>query len=202
MLRISAVGLLLLTLFGFVGVHASDETISQNKDQVLELGQAPPGGGFTLQSSKGPVSLEDFRGKLVLLYFGYTRCPDICPTSLSLMVQALNGLGEAELERVQPIFISVDPIHDTPESLAEYAEFFHPNMVGLTGSEKAVADTAALYGAKYYEVVLKGAAFGYSVNHSSTIYLITPDGKLRFIFPHATPSSVMLEAIKYVLAGN
>ena len=202
MLRKTAVGLLLLTLLGSIGVQAADKTLPQSRDKVLELEHAPPGGDFTLQSSKGPVSLQDFRGKLVLLYFGYTRCPDICPTSLSFVIQAMNGLTDAEMEKVKPIFISVDPTHDTPDSLAEYTEYFHPNMIGVTGSETEVADVAALYGAKYYEVELKGSAFGYSVNHSAAIYLITPDGKLRFIFPHATPSSVMLEAIKYVLAGN
>lgn len=198
-------GLLWVLLFALVwsvAVQAGGDAPPQNRDKVLELEQAPPGGDFTLHSSKGPVSLQDFRGKVVLLYFGYTRCPDICPTSLSFVIQAMNGLTDAEVEKVKPIFISVDPTHDTPDSLAEYAEYFHPNMIGVTGSEKEVAEVAALYGAKYYEVELKGSAFGYSVNHSAAIYLITPDGTLRFIFPHATPSSVMLEAIKYVLAGN
>ncbi len=192
--------LFLLTLP--TGVQASSEATAQRRDKMLETVPAPPGGDFTLQSSKGPVSLQDFRGKVVLLYFGYTRCPDICPTSLAIMVQALNGLSAAELKLVQPIFISVDPTHDTPDGLTEYAEYFHSSMIGVTGSEKETADVAALYGAKYYEVALKGSAFGYAVNHSSAVYLITPDGTLRFIFPHATPSSVVLEAIKYVLAGN
>ena len=202
MLRNSNALLLLSVLFLSAGLQAASDVQPGSGDKVLELEQAPPGGDFTLQSNKGPVSLQDLRGKVVLLYFGYTRCPDICPTSLSFMIRALNGLSDVELEKVQPIFISVDPTHDTPDSLAEYAEYFHPSMIGVTGSEKEVADVAALYGAKYYEVELNGSAFGYSVNHSSAIYLITPDGTLRFIFPHATPSSVMLEAVKFVLVGN
>ncbi|MCP3672095.1 MAG: SCO family protein [Gammaproteobacteria bacterium] len=185
-----------------VGAQANGGAPSQNKDKVLESEQTPPGGDFTLQSNKGPVSLRDFRGNVVLLYFGYTRCPDVCPTSLSYVIQAMNGLTDAELERVKSIFISVDPTNDTPDALAEYAEYFHPKMIGVTGSEKEVADVAALYGAKYYEVEQEGSAFGYSVNHSAAIYLITPEGKLRFIFPHLTPSSVMLEAVKHVLTGN
>ena len=198
-------GLFWVSLFALiwsVGVQAGGDAPPQSRDEVLELEQAPPGGDFTLHSSEGPVSLQDFRGTVVLLYFGYTRCPDICPTSLSFVIQAMNGLTDAEVEKVKPIFISVDPTNDTPDTLAEYVEYFHPNMIGLTGSEKEVAAVATLYGAKYYEVELKGSAFGYSVNHSSAIYLITPDGTLRFIFPHATPSSVILEAIKYVLAGS
>jgi len=204
MWRKSVLGVSLFVLFWSVGAQANGDASPPpaGKDKVLESAEAPPGGGFTLQSSSGPVSLQDFRGKVVLLYFGYTRCPDICPTSLSFIIQALNGLTDAEMERVKPIFISVDPTRDTPEVLAEYVEYFHPAMVGVTGSEKEVAEVAERYGAKYYEVELKGSAFGYSVNHSAATYLVTPDGKLRFIFPHGTPSSVMLEAIRYVLEGN
>ncbi len=202
MLGKGAVAVLLLTLCVSFGIQAATDTSPKTRDKVLELEQAPPGGDFTLQSKGGPVSLQDFRGTLVLLYFGYTRCPDVCPTSLSFMVQALNELSESELEMVQPIFISVDPTHDIPQALAEYVEYFHPKMIGVSGSGQAVAEVAALYGAKYYEVELEGSAFGYAVNHSSAIYLITSDGTLRFIFPHATSPSVVLEAIRYVQAGN
>ncbi len=175
---------------------------AENQDKIPGIEEAPPGGDFTLQSADGPVSLQDFRGKVVLLYFGYTKCPDVCPTSLSYLTQALNDLTEDELKEVQGIFISVDPKRDTPQALKEYVEYFHPNIVGITGSAEEVADVAALYGARYYEVELEGSAFGYSVNHSAVTYLITPDGTLRFIFPHGTPPKVIVEAIRYVLAGN
>lgn len=172
------------------------------KDAVPGITEAPPGGDFTLHSSKGPFLLKDNRGKVVLLYFGYTKCPDVCPTSLSFMTQALNGLDEEELKKTLGVFISVDPKRDDFELLDEYVAYFHPNLMGVTGSEKEIADAAALYGAQYYEVELEGSAFGYSVNHSSVIYLIAPDGELRFIFPHGAPSSVILEAIRHVLAGK
>lgn len=181
---------------------ASDGGPGQNKDEVPGIKEAPPGGDFTLNSADGSISLQDFRGKVVLLYFGYTKCPDVCPTSLSFLTQALNELAEEELQKVQAIFVSVDPKRDTPEILKEYAEYFHSNMIGVTGSEKEVAEVAALYGAQYYEVNLEGSAFGYSVNHSAVTYLITDDGTLRFIFPHATAPQVMLDAIRYVLTGN
>ncbi len=171
-------------------------------DTTPAIEEAPPGGDFTLQSADGPVSLEDFRGKVVLLYFGYTKCPDVCPTSLSFMTQALNELSDEELRRVQGLFVSVDPKRDTPEILKEYVEYFHPSLVGVTGSVEEVAEVAALYGAQYYEVELEGSAFGYSVNHSAVTYLITPDGALRFIFPHGTPPQVIVEAIRYVLSGK
>jgi len=194
--------LFFIALFLSVAVVISIPVFGKEMDTEVASEQIPSGGDFTLQSNRGPVSLRDLRGKIVLLYFGYTRCPDICPTSLSFVTQVMNGLTSSEAEKVKPIFISIDSAHDTPDSLAEYADHFHPNMLGLTGTEKEVAAVAGLYGVKYYEVELKGSAFGYSVNHSSATYLITPDGKLRFVFPHATPSSVILEAVKYVLSGS
>lgn len=195
----------LLTAFALlcvvgVALAALEDTAVQ--DEVPETMEAPPGGDFALISYKGPVSLRDFRGKVVMLFFGYTKCPDVCPTSLAFMTAALNGLEEPELKSVQPIFISVDPQRDRPERLKEYVEYFHPDYLGLTGPEEKIAEVSKLYGARYYQVELEGSAFGYSVNHSAAVYLIDQDGTLRFVFPHQTPSSVMLEAIRYLLANN
>jgi len=173
-----------------------------NKTQTPQLQEAPPGGDFTLHASSGPVALEDFRGKVVMLYFGYTTCPDICPSALSFLTQALNELNSEELKKVQGLFVSVDPKRDTPEKLATYVDYFHPNLMGVTGTAEEVAATAKLYGAQYYEAVLEDSPIGYTVNHSSVTYLITSDGALRFIFPHGTPPSVMLKAIRYVLAED
>jgi protein SCO1/2 len=191
----------LLLLFPLIASAGEPQT-SDGQQDLPGIKEAPPGGDFTLNSADGPVSLRDFRGKVVLLYFGYTKCPDVCPTSLSYMTQALNDLAADALKQVQAIFVSVDPKRDTVEGLKEYVAYFHPNLVGVTGTEKEVADVAALYGAQYYEVELEGSAFGYSVNHSAVTYLITPDGTLRFIFPHGTSPSVIAEAVRYVLSGK
>lgn len=171
-------------------------------DQMPKIKEAPPGGDFMLHSSNGPFSLQEQRGRVVLLYFGYTKCPDICPTSLASLAVALNQLEKEELSKVQGVFITVDPERDTLELLDDYVEYFHPSLVAVTGSKDEIAAAARFYGAKYYEVELEGSAFGYAVNHSAAIYLVTPEGELRFIFPHGTPSYVILEAIRYVLAGN
>ena len=171
-------------------------------DEIPGIKEAPPGGDFTLRSAAGPVSLKDHRGKLVFLYFGYTKCPDVCPTSLAFLAQALNQFSDQELRQIQPIFVSVDPKRDTPQLLKEYAEYFHPGFLGVTGTEQEVAAAAELYGAQYYEVELEGSAFGYSVNHSAVTYLITQDGTLRFIFPHGTAPEVLVEAARYLLAGS
>lgn len=162
----------------------------------------PPGGDFTLRSASGPVSLRDFRGKAVLLFFGYTHCPDVCPNALAYLAQVLNGLSGEEQRRVQGIFISIDPERDTPEALAEYVAYFHPGLIGVTGTGEEVATVAGLYGAQYCRVEPADPSMGYSISHSAVAYLVSPDGELRFIFPHATPPGVLLEAVQYLLNGK
>src|SRR5574343_1567339 len=108
----------------------------------LPRAAGPVGGDFTLQSADGPVSLHDFRGKLVLLYFGYTFCPDICPTSLTATAAGLQQLTPEEARRVAMLFVSVDPKRDTPAHLKEYAAFFHPNITGATGTPEVIAGIA------------------------------------------------------------
>ncbi len=186
-------------LFMVAASLASETNIAGDLPKIAD---APEGGDFLLHSATGDVALKDFRGKVALLYFGYTKCPDVCPTSLAIMTQALNEFSDDELEDIQGLFVSVDPGRDDYSHLAEYANYFHPNIMGITGSEKEVAKVAAQYGAQYYQVDLEGSAFGYAVNHSSVTYLITPEGELRFIFPHNTPASVLVEATRHVLKGQ
>lgn len=172
------------------------QSATQGKAHVqLQQAEAPAGGDFTLQSPDGPASLADQRGKLVFLYFGYTFCPDVCPTSLSALAQALSALTPDELAKVKSWFISVDPERDTMDVLKVYAPFFHPSIVGISGSSKQVAQVAKLYGARYMKQ--KPDADGlYSVDHSAFIYLVGPDGKLAASFPHGTPPQQMVDMIR------
>lgn len=164
----------------------------------LQLAEAPKGGDFTLQGKSGPLALKDFRGKVVLLYFGYTFCPDVCPTSLSLMAQALSALAPAERARVQGIFISVDPERDTLDRLNEYAPFFHPAITGTTGTPEQVAAVATQYGASYMKQ--KPNADGqYAVDHSSITYVIDPQGQLVASLPHASPPQAIIDAVRPLL---
>lgn len=197
MFRIIFIFFTLLILFSSA---ASDDMAL--KDEILSSHSESPGGDFVLYSSHGKFSLKQLRGKVVLLYFGYTKCPDVCPTSLSIIAQALNELSEDELKSVHGVFISVDPNRDNVQVLDEYVRHFHANLVGVTGSEGEVAEVARRYGAQYEEVALEGSDFGYAVNHSSVTYLITPEGDLRFMLPHQTPAFVILEAIRYLLADT
>jgi len=167
----------------------------------IPLAGAPTGGDFTLQSASGPVSLHDFRGKVVLVYFGYTFCPDICPTSLAFTGQALNALNQEELARTQGLFISVDPERDTLEKLKEYGTFFHANILGLTGTPEAIAAIAQQYGASYRKQDT-GSAGGYVVDHSSSTYVIDPNGKLVATLPHGTPPAEVVKAIRAAMRGQ
>ena len=153
------------------------------------------GGGFTLQSEQGPLSLRDLRGKVVLIYFGYTWCPDVCPTNLALMAAAFSDLDTAELQRVQGIFISVDPHRDTPQRLTQYTDYFHNQIIGITGSEAEIAKVAAQYGVAY-QLVKQGSATDYVVDHSSETYLVDGTGTLVEILPHAAPAAEIVQRIR------
>jgi cytochrome oxidase Cu insertion factor (SCO1/SenC/PrrC family) len=150
-------------------------------------GQADVGGPFKLVDQSGkPVSDADFRGRYMLIYFGYSFCPDVCPTTLAVMAQALDKLG-AESRRVVPIFITIDPERDTPQVLADYMKAFGPNFVGLTGSAAAIKDAEKKYRVYAVKKPLDPARpnAGYGMDHSSVLYLMGPNGKLISFYDEA-----------------
>ena len=186
----------LLVWLAFFWTPDGASSLAQDKTHVqLQQDKAPTGGDFTLQSPDGPVSLADQRGKVVLLYFGYTFCPDVCPTSLSALAQALSALTPDELARVRSFFISVDPERDTMDVLKAYAPFFHPDIVGISGSSEQVAQVARLYGARYMKQKPDENGL-YSVDHSSFIYVVAPDGKLAASLPHGTLPTQIVDMIR------
>ena len=139
------------------------------------------GGPFTLQDGDGrTVSDRDFRGRWMLVYFGYTFCPDVCPTTLNQVAEAMDKLGP-KADGVAPVFITVDPARDTPSVVKQYAAAFTPRLVGLTGTPDAIAAVAREYRV-YYAVHRTGAGPGdYTMDHSSILYLVDPAG--RFVAP-------------------
>jgi protein SCO1/2 len=165
----------------------------------VTLSEVPQGGDFTLDSASGPFELKAQRGKVVLVYFGYTFCPDICPTNLMLMAQALNALNKDELARVQGVFISVDPERDTLDRLAAYTKYFHPSIIGVTGKPDHIAQIAKQYGAVYHKVKDESRG-GYLIDHSANTYVVAPDGSLNTILPHATPPKEILKVIRRLLS--
>ena len=143
--------------------------------------------GFELTADTGQrASLSDFEDKVVLLYFGYTFCPDICPASLAELATALDTLNAGDRDQVQVMMISVDPARDTPQALAEYMDYFDPSFVGLTGTDQEIAAVAADYNV-FYEVEEGSAATGYLVNHWAGVYVIDRDGLLVESFGFGTP---------------
>lgn len=189
-------------LVWLIGFWDPGRTVADGLHRRLGLATAPTGGDFRLQSWRGPVSLSDLRGKLVLIYFGYTWCPDICPTNLALISLALKQLTADERERVQVLFISVDPERDDVARLHAYAEYFDPAILGLTGSERAIAAVASRYGAAYRRVAQTDSAMGYMVDHSSYVYVVDRKGRLVETLPHATPAERLVEVIRARLADG
>lgn len=154
------------------------------------------GGPFTLVNGDGKtVTDADFRGKWMLIYFGYTFCPDVCPTALSAVAGAMDKLTPAELDKLIPVFITVDPSRDTPPVMKDYAAAFHPKMVGLTGSDEQLAQVMKAY--KVYGAKAKGGdPTAYTVDHSSILYLVGPDGRFVAHFPHGTTVEDLTVALK------
>jgi protein SCO1/2 len=146
-----------------------------------------PVADFTLDSVSDAVRLSDFRGQYVLLYFGYTYCPDFCPTSMSAMARVRRELGGAA-DRVQGIMVSVDPGRDTPTILSQYVRAFDPTFIGLTGAAEAIDAAGAPFGL-FYEIREGSAASGYLVDHTTPTYLIDPEGNLLMVYPYDTPAS-------------
>lgn len=167
----------------------------------LALARQPTGGDFSLTGSEGPVALADYRGKVVVLYFGYSFCPDVCLTSLSLMAQGLSKLDADALKSVQGIFISVDPERDTPQRLAEYVPFFHPSMIGATGTSEQIAAVTRMYGSSYRKHPTESDG-SYAIDHSSVTYIIAPDGKLSDMLQHGSSPETIVAAINKALGAR
>ncbi len=158
------------------------------------------GGDFTLQSASGPVSLSDFRGKVVVLYIGYASCPDVCPTALAVLSQGFKALSDEQRQQVQGIFVSVDPERDSPEKLAQYTAFFSDHLIGVTGSRAQIDRVVQQYGAFYRRVDLKDSALGYAVDHSSRLYLIDRDGALISTLLHNSTPAELTRNLQALLA--
>lgn len=137
------------------------------------------------------VTAKDFHGKWQLVFFGFTYCPDICPTTLSTVSQAMDILS-GDADKVTPLFITVDPERDTPKVLAEYVKTFHPRLIGLTGTSEQIKSAAQAFRIYYAKAPQKDAPDGYLMGHSGFIYLMTPDGRYEAVFSHErdTPETI------------
>ncbi|HEV7371043.1 SCO family protein [Arenibaculum sp.] len=157
-------------------------------------GSAQVGGPFTLVDHTGATVTErDFAGRYLLVYFGYSFCPDVCPTDLQVLAQTMDHLGP-DADLVQPLFVTIDPARDTPEALAGYVGLFHPRLVGLTGTPEQVAQAASAY--KVYYAKAGDDPDYYLMDHSSFIYLMGPDGKFLDVFPRGAAPERIAEKVR------
>jgi protein SCO1/2 len=188
--------LALLSLLGASGqplAQKSDRSAAELMDVVM-WSREPIGGPFALIDQNGTRRTDaDFRGQFMLIYFGFTYCPDVCPTDLQQMGMAVDQLGPAG-DAVQPIFITVDPERDTPEHLKDYVTMFHPRFVGLTGDANAIKEAARAY-RTYYAKVDFGKS-DYTVDHSAFIYLMGRDGEYLGFFPPGTSAELLAGTLR------
>ena len=168
----------------------------QGGQPVQSSGAALIGGPFSLVGADGkPVTDRDFRGRYMLIFFGFTHCPDICPAELQVIAQALEQLGD-KAKTVVPIFITLDPERDTPEAMANYVKSFGPNFVGLTGSSEAIAAAAKAYRVVYAHIENKDSPGDYSVDHSALVYLMDPEGRYVKHFSYGLSADQMAEKLE------
>ena len=171
----------------------------QGGQPVQSSGAALIGGPFSLVGADGkPVTDRNFRGRYMLIFFGFTHCPDICPAELQVIAQAMEQLGD-KAKKVVPIFVTLDPERDTPEAMANYVKSFGPNFVGLTGSPEAIAAAAKAYRVAYSKVENKDSAGDYSVDHSALAYLMDPEGRYVTHFSYGLSTDQMAEKLEKLL---
>lgn len=192
---LAAAALLCCCLITPSSAQTSPRSAAELMDAVM-WNREPIGGPFALTDQTGqPRTNADFRGKLLLIYFGFTYCPDVCPTDLQAIGLAMDQLG-AKARSVQPLFITLDPERDTVEHLAQYVPLFHPRLIGLTGSTSAIAQAAEAYRVYYNRVNFDPTKSDYTVDHSAFIYLVDRDGKYLGFFPPGTPAEKIAQMIE------
>ncbi len=192
---------LMVALFVLGGVSAMSLIASQSEQttaQQREKGKlrALIGGAFEMvDHTNKKVTDKSYLGKYILVYFGFTYCPDICPTELQILTEALNMLPKEKSDKINILLVSIDPERDNPKQLASYVSNFHANTIGLTGTAAQTKAMAKVYRAYYKKVEDKDNSDGYTMDHSSIIYLMGPDGKYLSHFSYGTRAKVISEKI-------
>jgi protein SCO1 len=191
-------------LLGLASIHVqAEETEEPSAASLMDdlmWGRGSVGGPLALIDHTGQRRTDaDFRGKLLLVYFGFTYCPDICPTDLQAIGLALDRLREAG-DAVQPLFVTLDPERDTPQQLADYVPMFHPRLIGLSGHESAIRQAARAYKV-YYAKVPTADGSDYTIDHSGFIYLMDRAGQYVGFFPPGTPPDRIADVIRPLVEG-
>jgi protein SCO1/2 len=205
LLGTSSLRLGLIVLAGLMlGAAAALAIFPEARQRLLpaattSAGRALVGGPFQLTDHTGRrVTDRDFRGRYTLVFFGFTHCPDVCPSALQVVAAALDTLGPRG-QAITPVFVSVDPERDSPSQLATYLKSFHPRLVGLTGTAAEIEAVTKAYRVYVKKVSDPKSSAGVSFDHSAIIYLMGPDGAYLAHFTHATPAAAMAERLSKLL---
>lgn len=196
--RLLVIASLAFILGGLVALLALPDVRERLLPKTRSVGQALVGGAFALTDHTGKrVTDRDFLGKHMLIMFGFTYCPDICPSGLQVISAALEQLDPQKASRIVPVFVSVDHERDTPEQLALYIKSFHPRLVGLTGTAEEIAAAAKAYRVYYKKTNDEKSTAGFTYDHSALIYLMGPDGAYVAHFSHgASPDAIVARLTK------
>lgn len=190
-----------IAVFTAITAWSGYSLVFKREPVVRVSGEALVGGPYSLTRHDGvKVSEKTFEGGYTLYFFGYTFCPDVCPAGLQVMTAALEQLGPAA-DKVQPVFVTIDPQRDTQRVLAEYVSNFHPRLVGLTGSAQEIAKVAKAYRVYYAKAGDGAQDQDYLMDHSSILYLMGPDGKFVKHFTYSTDVDALAEAIRAAIEG-
>lgn len=202
--RLPLLALLALALGGGLayGLFSKSVRPAGSSGEVATSGKALIGGAFSLIDQNGHrVTDQDFRGRYLLVFFGYTFCPDVCPAALQVITAALDQLG-ADGEKITPVLITIDPDRDTPEKMGAYVRSFHPRMLGLTGSPEEVGAAIKAYRVYAKKVPDERNGADYTLDHSSIVYLMGPNGNLVTFSSEITKADVLAAQLRRGLASN
>lgn len=186
---------LVALLGGLWFAYFREETYAFNGGELP--GDPAPDLSLTAQDGE-PFTLASQQGKVVLVYFGYTYCPDFCPTTMLDMMQVSDALGE-DADRIQVVMVSVDPKRDTPEHLTEYLEFYDPGFIGLTGSPEATLDATRGYGVMAAPQPPPEGSNGYLVDHSTSLFGVDPEGNLALTWAYGTEPEAIAADVEHLL---
>jgi cytochrome oxidase Cu insertion factor (SCO1/SenC/PrrC family) len=190
-----ALGVLLGVLIAVVGLYL----YTPRNEQPTASTKLTIGGAFTLTNQDGQtVHDTDLRGQILVVFFGFSHCPDVCPTGLSTITAALNQLSKTKQEHITPLFITVDPARDTPSVLKTYLESFHPRFIGLTGTEQALKVVLDAYRV-FRNATPKNNIGEYMMEHSSIIYIMGKDGKFITHLSHTDTPEVLAQTLDKLL---
>ena len=192
----------LFSLFIFASIYffINKDYYQNTTVQKIENQDALPGGHFTLKKQDGTIFDSKISNKLMLIYFGFTYCPDVCPTTLIKMADVIDRLGE-DSDSVNSIFISIDPERDKEEVIKDYVSAFHDEIIGLTGSEEQISRVAKDWGVYYQKEDIEGSE-DYTVNHLDIIFLANANGEYVDFFPPKIQSALIVEKVRNIINNN